>query len=79
MIQAALGEEMSFEGLDRSITISLPEGTQPGDIVKVYGEGITALNDKGPRGDLYLRVKVSVPTDLNSAQRAHLEAFKALS
>ena len=78
MITACLGGEIEVEGLDRTLTVKVPQGTQPEDTIRVPNEGVPKVNGSR-RGDLYLQVVVEIPTQLNKIQRGHLEAFRGLS
>jgi molecular chaperone DnaJ len=73
MVQAALGDEMQFQGLQAQETITVPAGTQPGDTITAKGRGLR--DPRGNRGDLYLTVRVTIPKRLTSEQRALLESF----
>ena len=70
--QAALGTEVdvqTFDGLDR---VTIPEGSQHGDDVRLRGKGIPVLNGHG-RGDLFVHIEVRVPKKLSRDQRKLLE------
>ncbi len=54
-------------------TVQVPSGSQPGDQLRLKGEGMPRL-DGGPAGDLVITVTVRVPTKLNSEQRSLVEA-----
>lgn len=73
--QAALGDELEIESLDGPVAVKVPAGTQSGRTLRVRGKGVPFLRDQG-RGDLLVRLKVSVPTDLTAQQR---ELFKKLA
>jgi molecular chaperone DnaJ len=73
MVQAALGDEIPFKGLQTEETVVVPAGTQPGDTITAKGRGLKDL--RGGRGDLYLTVRVTIPKRLTSEQRALLESF----
>lgn len=71
--QAALGAEISvptFEG--DPVTLRLPPGSQPGQVLRVRGKGVETA--KGT-GDLLVTVALEVPTELSDEQRQALEAF----
>lgn len=63
-LQAVLGAEVEFEGIDSKETVRVPAGTQPGARVRVEGKGIPMLRSRG-RGDLLLQVEVEIPTKLS--------------
>jgi molecular chaperone DnaJ len=73
--QAALGDELEIESLDGPVTIKIPAGTQNGRTVRVKSKGVPYLRDQG-RGDLLVRLRVAIPTDLSAQQR---ELFKKLA
>ena len=62
------------DGKDRTETIKVPQGTQPGAEFRVRGKGVPHLNS-GHRGDLRVMVDIQVPKNLNSKQRQLLEEF----
>ena len=66
--QATLGGTVEVPTLEGKTELKIPEGTQPGTIFKMRGKGIPYLRSSG-RGDQLVRVKIGVPTKLNTAQR----------
>ena len=76
--QAALGAEVVVPTLDGKVSYNLHEGTQPGDIFKLKGKGITAVNGRS-RGDQYVRVTVEVPKNLSEEQKKCLRDLDSLS
>jgi len=66
--QAALGADLVACGLLEDAHIHLSAGTQPGDVVKIKGEGMPRLHGSS-RGDLYVHVAVDVPKKLSKRQR----------
>jgi molecular chaperone DnaJ len=62
--QAVLGTELSVEGLDATHEVTVPAGTQPGQMFRVKGAGIPSLRSRG-RGDLLVRVEIEIPTRLD--------------
>ena len=74
--QAALGDELTVPTLYGNVKYNIPEGTQPGDIFKLRGKGITRINSS-VRGDQYVRIVLEVPRNLNSKQKSALKEFGA--
>jgi len=70
--QAALGADISVPTLEGSITVKIHPGTQPGEVIKLKGKGMPRFRGYG-RGDLLVRVGISVPEKLTQQQRALLE------
>ena len=66
--QAALGDEVTVPTIDGNVTYRIPEGTQPGDVLRLKGKGVKFLQREG-RGDMMMRVAVEVPKKLTKAQK----------
>jgi len=72
--QAVLGAKLTIPTIDGNVQYDLPAGTQPGTVFRLRGKGFPAVNGRG-RGDQFVTVKVSVPTNLNAGQREALLRF----
>jgi molecular chaperone DnaJ len=70
--QAALGAEVSVPTLDGSATVKIKPGTQAGENIRLKGKGMPRFRGYG-KGDLLVRVGISVPEKLTFKQRALLE------
>jgi molecular chaperone DnaJ len=66
--QAALGAEIEIQGIDGTVTLKIPEGTQSGKELRIRGRGVPILHGKG-HGDLVVKVIVQVPRKLSRQQR----------
>jgi curved DNA-binding protein len=55
------------------VKLTIPPGTQPEQVFRLAGRGMPALKHPETKGDLYVRLKVSVPKYLSSKQRELLE------
>lgn len=66
--QAALGDTVIVPTLDGKVKYKVPAGTQPGTTFRLKGKGIKKLRSDRS-GDLYVKVKLEVPTNLNSEQK----------
>jgi molecular chaperone DnaJ len=69
---AALGATVEVPTLEGTVPVELEAGTQPGEVVRVRGEGMPALR-RSRRGDLQVVVNVVVPRRLGVEQRELLE------
>lgn len=78
MAQAALGAEIQVPTLEGKVSLRVPEGTQPGKVMRLRGKGLPSLRG-GERGDQYVRIFVEVPTKLSDEQRKLLERFAELA
>jgi len=74
IVQATLGAEVEVPTLDGKVVMKIPEGTQPGRVMRLRGKGIPRLRGTG-RGDQLVRIKVVVPTKLTERQKAVLRNF----
>jgi molecular chaperone DnaJ len=70
--QAALGAEVSVPTLDGPTTVKIKPGTQAGETIQLKGKGMPRFRGYG-KGDLLVRVGISVPEKLTAKQRALLE------
>ncbi len=71
---AALGKTVTIPTLEGEHEVTLPPGTQPGEVVVLRGKGMPVLQGFG-RGDQRVLVNVLVPRQLNEEQRRLLEEF----
>jgi molecular chaperone DnaJ len=69
---AALGTTLEAPGLDGPVEVSLPAGTQPGEVRVVRGGGMPHLRG-GRRGDLRVVVNVVIPRRLSGEQKRLLQ------
>ena len=69
--QAVFGADLDVKTVEGSIKIKIPSGTQPGTTMRIRGEGVPHLGRKG-RGDLLVKVMISVPKTLTDKQRTAL-------
>ncbi len=76
-VQATLGDTLPVPllGEEDSHELTIPKGTQPGEIIKVSGKGMTSLRGFRKRGDLYIKIVVKIPEKLNQRQKELLEEF----
>ena len=65
---AALGGEASVETLAGRKVLNVPPGTQSGQSFRLTGLGMPKLKGGG-KGDLFARVKMTVPKDLSPRER----------
>jgi molecular chaperone DnaJ len=70
--QAALGAEVSVPTLEGPTTVKIHPGTQPGEVIRLKGKGMPRFRGYG-KGDLLVRVGISVPKKLTPQQRTLLE------
>ncbi len=75
-ITATLGGSVEVPTLDGHANIKLPAGTQSGRVFRLRDKGIKPVRG-GATGDLFCRVVVETPVDLNADQKDLLRKFEA--
>ena len=70
--QATLGADVEIPTVDGPSMLKIPDGTQPGKILRLRGKGIPKLRGNG-RGDQLVVINVEVPTNVNNDQRQLFE------
>ena len=73
---AVLGGKTQFKSLKGKVTVNIPEGTQNGIELRLRGLGMPHYSQKNEFGDLFLRVNIVLPVNLNTEE---IELFKKLS
>lgn len=74
---ATLGGEVEVPTLTGKVKINLPSGSQQGSVFQVQGLGMPNVqNDKF--GNMKVKLKIKIPTNLNDSQRAKLKEFADL-
>jgi curved DNA-binding protein len=76
---AVLGGETRVPTLDGSVMLTIPPGTQNGQLFRLRGKGMPKLRNPEDRGDLYAEVHVQLPTDLTSRQSELFEQLRDIS
>lgn len=69
MFTALLGGEVLVPTLNRSVKMKIPAGTQSGQRLRVAGKGMPILRKKDSFGNLYARVRITVPKQLTTEQK----------
>jgi molecular chaperone DnaJ len=72
-----LGDKIKVPTLTGKTTVEVKKGTQPGDYMRLRGEGIPSLRN-GSRGDQIIQFAIRTPTNLNKKQAALLKEFAKL-
>ena len=75
-MQATLGDKIQIPviGNEDKQELKIPQGTQPGEILSLPGQGMPSLR-KNQRGDLFVRIVVKIPKRLNQRQKELMEEF----
>lgn len=72
--EALLGGEVTVETLKGRVLLTIPPGTQPGRTFRLTGRGMPRFKATG-HGDLYVKVRVVLPTDLSEEARTAARSF----
>lgn len=73
---AMLGGDVEVPTMTRPVRMKIRPGTQTGQKLRITGKGMPKLRAIDDFGDLYARVSISVPEQLDSAQRELAEALR---
>ena len=72
-IEAIKGCKREVRTLTRTVSLTIPPGTQPGTKLRLKGMG---LEVGGATGDQYVEVKVTLPTTLTEKQKRMIEEWE---
>ena len=70
---AALGTEVEVPHPESTISVDIPAGTQPGQVMRVSGKGMPS---GWGSGDLFVKVDVDIPQDLTEEQKEVMEELR---
>ncbi len=76
--QAALGSEIEVPTLNGRKSLTIPKGTESGEIFRIKGEGFPKIRGYG-RGDQIVQIIVKTPKDLTRRQEEILKEFEGIS
>jgi curved DNA-binding protein len=76
--EALLGGDIHVRTPKGRVLLKIPAGTQPGRTFRLTGQGMPRFKADG-HGDLYVKAKVVIPTDLSPEARTAAERFLALA
>jgi molecular chaperone DnaJ len=71
---ALLGAEYKVQTLEGEEVISIPQGVTHGELLKIKSKGVPS--NHGKRGDLFVRVKITLPQKLSRSARNLVEKLK---
>jgi curved DNA-binding protein len=76
---AVLGGKVRVEALAGSVMLTIPPGTQNGQVVRLQGKGLARLRQPDQHGALYVQVEVRLPTQLTPRERELFGELRRLS
>ncbi|KAL7556460.1 hypothetical protein ACA910_021034 [Epithemia clementina (nom. ined.)] len=77
-LDAILGASVKTPVVDGDVTIKVPPGTQPGQVMRVKGNGAPRLGNPDSRGDHYVTMNVEIPKELSKEEQELIEKLKEL-
>lgn len=75
--QAALGDQIEVETLDKPIKVKVRSGTQPGTLIRLSGKGLSYPR-RFMSGDLYIKLNIQVPKKLSREQKNLLKQLQEI-
>jgi curved DNA-binding protein len=76
---AVLGGEILVKTLSGNVMLNIPAGTQPEQVFRLAKRGMPLLQNPKLHGDLYVRLTVQLPRNLNPHQKNLLEQLRKSS
>ena len=77
-VDACLGTKIDVPTVYGDVTLTIPSGSQPNQIMRMKGCGVKDLRSGKP-GDQYVKLNIAVPTTLTKEQKKLLEEFRETS
>ena len=77
-VDACLGTKIDIPTVYGDVTLTIPAGSQPNQVLRMKGCGVKDLRSGKP-GDQYVRLDIKVPTSVSKEQKELLEKFKEVS
>jgi curved DNA-binding protein len=73
---AVLGGKVKVPTPTGTVTLTIPEGTQPGQKLRLKGLGMPKLKKKNEYGDLFAKIQVKIPKNLSDAEKKVFESMR---
>ncbi len=77
-IDAILGASIKTPVVDGEVTIKVPPGTQPGQVMRLRGNGAPRLGNPDSRGDHYVTMNVEIPKELSKEEEDLVKKLQEL-
>jgi molecular chaperone DnaJ len=75
VVDAVLGAEIAVPTLEGTVTVKVPQGTQPDAQLRLRAKGLPRFGARG-RGDLYVRLAIRVPDKPSTEERKLWEKLR---
>lgn len=70
LLQAILGDTIEVKTVHGFVSLEIPAGTQPGQVIRIRDKGAPKLNSS-TMGDHYVTIHVDIPKKLSSEEKTH--------
>jgi len=77
-MDAILGASIKTPVVDGEVTIKVPAGTQPGQVMRLKGNGAPRLGNPDVRGDHFVTVNVEIPKDISKEEEELIQKLKEI-
>ena len=77
-VDAILGASIKTPVVDGEVTIKIPPGTQPGQVMRLKGNGAPRLGNPSVRGDHYVTVSVEIPKSISAEEEALIKQLQEI-
>lgn len=77
-VDAILGASIKVPVVDGDVTIKVPPGTQPGQVMRLKGNGAPRLGNPNQRGDHYVTLNVEIPKKITKKEEELMEELREL-
>jgi molecular chaperone DnaJ len=77
-LDAILGASIKVPVVDGEVTIKVPPGTQPGQVMRLKGNGAPRLGNADVRGDHYVTMNVEIPKTVSKDEEDLVKQLKEL-
>jgi len=75
---ALLGGKISVPAIDKTVNLTIPEGTRNGKVFRLAKLGMPKLRKPDERGDLYVTVTVDLPAKLNEEEKKIVREWREI-
>eukprot|EP01023_Acetabularia_acetabulum_P028990 TRINITY_DN27382_c0_g2_i1.p1 TRINITY_DN27382_c0_g2~~TRINITY_DN27382_c0_g2_i1.p1 ORF type:complete len:417 (+),score=74.42 TRINITY_DN27382_c0_g2_i1:163-1413(+) len=78
-LDAILGTSVTIPTVDGTVEMKIPEGTQPGTILKLGQRGVPILGQRNKRGDQLVHIIVKIPTSPSPQEKEKMEELRQMT
>ena len=76
---AVLGGRVEVPTPSGNVKISIPQGAEPGQTLRLKGKGMPRLEHPGQHGDLLVKLNISMPKHLTEAEKRLFEQLREMA